>query len=674
MSAPPKIAHRSLPSTDPQRRIGGNVPSRVGPYVVERKLASGGMGTVYLARDAEGARVALKLIHPQMAEREDLVAMFVDEARIASRIAHRNVCRVLDYGTADGRPYIAMEYLEGATVSALLRAVSRSGQPRGTEMADYAARIVADACRGLHEAHELRDEHGNALDVVHRDVTIRNVVVGYDGRVSVLDFGIARAADQIHETRTGVVKGTLLYMSPEQIRRKKIDRRSDVWSVGVVLWEMLTGRSLFRRRTDLDALVAIERGPIPPPSRVAPQVPAELDGIALRALARDPEARFATAAHLADALDAVLSARPDAPDERALGAWARGLVPPPRVSSAAVPVPRSGDGPTAHEESDAGLSAESEPGSDPGAVLPAWDSDPGPRRSRSSRDARDESAAAQASTRLLGDDADAAPPTVAQAALADVGEAPVERAPGSAGDALDRLPNAAHIAGSIALDGRSAKTGRSTSALIGIGAVLVCAMAAVGVWLGTRERDGPPRSTTLAEALRAGEVDTVGREKAPVGVPVVPSTTSGRDPYAPATPPIVRTISPDPIAAPMPAAVTPSNDTTAAATTTPATTVASTATSTPSTATTASPATGRSATGDTERVGLGTLRIVYVGGWATVSVDGRTLGSTPVQVRLPAGRHNVTLLPMGRPPAVRRNVTVRAGGSQTVRVVREPSP
>ncbi|MCC7534888.1 MAG: protein kinase, partial [Deltaproteobacteria bacterium] len=620
--------------------------------------------TVYLARDPEGARIALKCIHPQMAEREDLVAMFVDEARIASRIAHPNVCRVLDFGTADGRPFIAMEYLEGATVSAILRAIARSTETRATQLPAHAARIVSDACRGLHAAHELCDEQGESLHVVHRDVTIRNVLVGYDGRVSVLDFGIARAADQIHETRTGVVKGTLTYMSPEQIRRKAIDRRSDVWSVGIVLWEMLTGRSLFRRRTDLDALVAIERGQIPKPSQIAAQVPPELDDIALRALERDRDARWATAAELADALDHVLAGLPDAPDERALGAWARALVPPPRVSSAAVPVPRSSDARRADPSAETNVgTGESDPGSDPAVMLPAWD--PAtlfgdgteaavPRKRRAERDGRGrDGALSQASTRLLGDGdalglADAAPPSVEPVDTSTATPSPPDRA-------VTRTPMA------------------TRGSLIAVAIVAgVTALAAIGFATSWALRDDEPQrtSTTLA-ALRAEPIETVGR--APVGANVPTPTSTAIGTTASSSP-----LAATPTTATEPTPATPAATATASTITSASTSTSASATTSATTPTQTSAPTPVSATapGDSrdDRVGLGTLRVVYVGGWATVSVDGRTLGSSPVQVRLPAGRHSVALLPMGRPPAVRRSVMLRQGSTMTVRVVRETAP
>ncbi|MEM9195072.1 MAG: protein kinase [Myxococcota bacterium] len=266
-----------------------------GRYRLCFELASGGMGKVFLAR-AEGAAgfeklVALKRIHPHLAKQRQFVDMFLDEARIASKISHPNVCSVFDFGEQDGTFYIAMEYLVGEPLSRVMTAMSRHPTGGGPRRRLFAARIVADACEGLHAAHELRDPRGTLLNVVHRDVSPHNLFVTYNGSVRVVDFGIARAADQVHDTTTGSVKGKWTYMSPEQARGKHLDRRADVWSLGVVLWELFTQRRLFQRTSQTETVIAVVEDPIPAPSEVDPTIPKELDEMVLKALNRDRELR-----------------------------------------------------------------------------------------------------------------------------------------------------------------------------------------------------------------------------------------------------------------------------------------------------------------------------------------------------------------------------------------------
>lgn len=284
---------------------GGDAPPgatrrRLGRYQLCFELASGGMATVYLAR-AEGPAgfeklVALKCIHPHLAREQEFVDMFLDEARIASRISHPNVCSVFEVGSADDTYYLAMEYVVGETLSRVLRRLARD--PEGTRpswMPVFVARIIADICEGLHAAHELRGDKGELLEVVHRDVTPQNLFVSYDGTARIVDFGIAKARGRLHHTQAGLVKGKIAYLAPEQIDHKPIDRRADVWALGVVLWEMSTGMRLFRRDSEVDTLMAVTSDPILAPSEVRPEVPKELDAIALRALSRDPAQRYATA-------------------------------------------------------------------------------------------------------------------------------------------------------------------------------------------------------------------------------------------------------------------------------------------------------------------------------------------------------------------------------------------
>jgi serine/threonine-protein kinase len=280
---------------------------QLGRYRLRFELASGGMATVYLAvaRGPAGfGRVfAVKKIHPHLAREREFVDMFLDEARIASLIQHPNVVSVLDFGEADGAHFLAMEYVMGEPLAYVARALPRRAPPRfWYRVPEIAARIIAEACEGLHAAHETTDVDGLPLGVVHRDVSPHNLVVGYDGTVKVVDFGIAKAKNRIHQTQVGMVKGKFAYMSPEQLRGERVDRRSDVWSLGVVLWELVAGRPLFARPMESDTIMAVDRAEVPPLSRYRADVPEDLDAIVAKALARDPRGRYPTARELGVAL------------------------------------------------------------------------------------------------------------------------------------------------------------------------------------------------------------------------------------------------------------------------------------------------------------------------------------------------------------------------------------
>ena len=307
----PEESGETIEVVDPSR-----AEARIGRYQLCYHLASGGMASVFLARAVGPAGfwkpVALKRIHPHLARRKDFVAMFLDEARIAARIDHPNVCAVHDFGEADGTYYLAMEYLVGVPLIRLLHAMEReakAGRSRfeSTRWHALAARVIADAAAGLHAAHEL-SEGGEPLGVVHRDVSPQNVFVTFAGAVKVVDFGIALARDRVQETETGTLKGKLGYMAPEQAASGALDRRADVWALGVCLWEMLVGARLFRRGTPMETLRAVADAPIEAPSSRRAGVPAELDRIVLRALSRDREGRQPTARALARELEAFVRA------------------------------------------------------------------------------------------------------------------------------------------------------------------------------------------------------------------------------------------------------------------------------------------------------------------------------------------------------------------------------
>jgi hypothetical protein len=293
VTAPPKLA--------PGQKFG--------PYALLAKLATGGMGEIFLARRSGAAGfeklVVIKRLLPHLAEDEHFVAMFLDEARLAASISHPNVCQVHELDQVDGQHYIAMEYLEGVTLSAMLRRARKSALPLDLRLATT---ILAQACEGLHHAHELVDAEGNPVGLVHRDVSPSNLFVTMAGVVKILDFGVAKSQQAMAKTRTGSVKGKYAYMSPEQITLGDLDRRSDIFSLGIVSFEALTNRRLFARASEYFVLRAITEDPIPEARSVRADIPEELSAVVGRALAREAEDRFATARELGVALNQAVSA------------------------------------------------------------------------------------------------------------------------------------------------------------------------------------------------------------------------------------------------------------------------------------------------------------------------------------------------------------------------------
>jgi serine/threonine-protein kinase len=306
----PGMATESLP----ERAVGRRRPEleprlgmRLGRYELLVPLASGGMAQVWVARLAGehgfARLVAVKTMRPEHAESDAFRRMFLDEARLAARIAHANVVEVLDLGEeGEGIVYLAMTLVEGDSVAGLLRTRRKIGA-RGLPPA-IAARVIGDVLAGLHAAHELRDEEGRPLHLVHRDVSPHNVLVGLDGIAKIADFGVAKARSRLaDETEAGQVKGKFAYMAPEQLERRVVDRRSDVFSTGVVLWEALTGEKLFGGIDLIDTIARLRDTKIPDAREVAPDVPARIAEVTAKALDRDPARRFASAAEMGDALE-----------------------------------------------------------------------------------------------------------------------------------------------------------------------------------------------------------------------------------------------------------------------------------------------------------------------------------------------------------------------------------
>jgi serine/threonine-protein kinase len=290
----------------------------VGRYAVHGKLAAGGMATVHFGRLLGPAgftrTVAIKRLHPQFAKDPEFVAMFLDEARLAARIQHPNVVATVDVVAMKEELFLVMDYIRGESFSRLLR----TSRKKGIEVPlPILTSIVAGMLHGLHAAHEAKDEHGRPLAVVHRDVSPQNVLVGIDGVPRVLDFGVAKAAARVQVTRDGQMKGKLAYMAPEQLQSRPVDRRTDVFAAGIVLWEALTGRRLFDAEEATEVLRMIVSEDIPPPSAVIPSIPRNLDDVVMKALARDPDERYQTARQFAIALeDVVHLASP-----REIGEW-----------------------------------------------------------------------------------------------------------------------------------------------------------------------------------------------------------------------------------------------------------------------------------------------------------------------------------------------------------------
>ncbi|WP_437503485.1 serine/threonine protein kinase [Sorangium sp. So ce1099] len=279
----------------------------LGRYRVVDEIGVGGMASVHLARmDGPGGFqkwVAIKRIHPHLVEDDQFVDMFLDEARIAAGINHANVAQVFDLGKDDNTYWIAMEYLHGEP----LREVMRRAEERRLRISpELAARICSDAAEGLHAAHELRGKNGQLLGLVHRDVTPHNLFLTYDGYTKVVDFGIAKVADRLSSTRAGTLKGKLAYMSPEQVRGNDVDRTTDVFALGVVLWELTTNQRLFRMDTDLDTLEKVQACVVPPPSTIVSDYPIELESVVMKALAKHRQDRFQTARELSRALQSFL--------------------------------------------------------------------------------------------------------------------------------------------------------------------------------------------------------------------------------------------------------------------------------------------------------------------------------------------------------------------------------
>lgn len=292
--------HTPSPTSQP------GAPRTVGRYRLYEEIASGGMASVHFGRlssDAGFSRtVAIKYLHPHHARDAGFIAMFLDEARLVSRIRHPNVATPLDVVVVPDSQevFLVMEYIHGETLSRLIKGARALRLPMSQNIC---ASILSGALNGLHAAHEAVDELGDPLNIVHRDISPQNIMVGEDGVARVLDFGIAKAVSRSQSTQEGHVKGKVAYMSPEQLTERAVDRRADIFAAGIVLWEALTMRRLFETDDVAAAIAKVLHGTIPRPSSINGYVSQALDAVVLKALSRNPAARFQTAREFAVAIE-----------------------------------------------------------------------------------------------------------------------------------------------------------------------------------------------------------------------------------------------------------------------------------------------------------------------------------------------------------------------------------
>lgn len=298
----------------------------LGPYALLAPISSGGMATVYLARAPhlpEPYRtVAVKVMRAQAAGFDAVAQEFLEEAKLTARIQHPNVVKVLDAGQAPEGLFLVMEYVSGDTLAGLCAASRTGALPLPPAVG---LRVLAEALDGLHAAHQLRDEGGNLLGLVHRDFTPHNILVGDDGHVLLTDFGIAKAGNRVSLTRAGLIKGKVSYMSPEQVQGREMDRRCDVWAAGVIAWEVLAGRALYDSDDELRTMFQIATESPPRLASVQSGIASPLDAAVARALSRDPKDRWETARAFRDALEQAFSVQGELASTQELAAHLKAL-------------------------------------------------------------------------------------------------------------------------------------------------------------------------------------------------------------------------------------------------------------------------------------------------------------------------------------------------------------
>lgn len=300
----------------------GDTPQNIGRYELLTKFATGGMAELFLARErglgGMERVVVIKRLLPHLADDPNSRDMFLREARLIARLNHPNVVQIYDLGEEDGDFFLVMEYLHGSTLRELTDLVD---EELDAFPLDIAVSLFEQACKGLHAAHELKDLEGNPVELIHRDVSPQNLMLTTEGWVKLLDFGVAKAAEGDEATYSGAIKGKFSYMSPEQLHRAPLDRRSDIFALGVVMWEVFAGARLFKRGGELETMTAITEEEPPPPRSRNPAIPTELNDLVLRALRKDREARFSTVEDLRQELVAVAERHDLLTDQKTLAGF-----------------------------------------------------------------------------------------------------------------------------------------------------------------------------------------------------------------------------------------------------------------------------------------------------------------------------------------------------------------
>jgi len=272
-------------------------------YRVIDRLEAGGMAEVFrgeaLSMQGFKKQVAIKRVLPHLAQNKSFIRMFLDEARLGARLNHANIVTVFDIGAADNTYFIVMEFVDGANMKALLETLRKLGRKPAPKEIMY---IAMEICRGLSHAHDLRDENGTLLNIVHRDISPPNILITKGGEVKVTDFGLAKATTQLEKTDPGVVKGKFSYLSPEAAMGKEVDARADLFAVGIVIWEALAGRRLFLGESDYETVKKVQRAEVPRLSEISPDIDEPLQAFLDKAMARDRDERFSTAREMGDAI------------------------------------------------------------------------------------------------------------------------------------------------------------------------------------------------------------------------------------------------------------------------------------------------------------------------------------------------------------------------------------
>jgi len=288
-----------------------------GNYEFRQRLAAGGMAEVFLGRRTGPAGfqkdIVIKRIRPHLGDQEAFVEMFLEEAKLAAQLSHPNIVQIHDLGRIDDAWFIAMEHIDGRDLAEVIKRSAEKGIPFPIE---YALRISSSVCEALTYAYEKMDCFGHKLLVVHRDISPDNIMLSWSGAAKLLDFGIAKARDKAQEKHGSEVAGKVAYMSPEQVRGQKLDQRTDIFSLGVVLYEMITGLNLYSGGSEMDLMIKIANGKVHPPSYFRGDVPIEVEQLVMRALEKDPEKRFQTAAEMQQTLDAFFSGHAFNPSSR----------------------------------------------------------------------------------------------------------------------------------------------------------------------------------------------------------------------------------------------------------------------------------------------------------------------------------------------------------------------